>query len=85
MDDLHDFGNSQNGSDDADVLRVLAGQEDPVSGEFLARVRRSIHRRTSVAQFSVFGWKMPGVALLELLRIAGHVSKSFGKEKTPWK
>lgn len=74
----------QNESDD-ELRPLLADVEDPVPEEFLERVRRSIHRRTTVAQISAFSWRMPGTILAELVRVISFLPRSFSKDETRWK
>jgi hypothetical protein len=68
------FGNS-NGRDDelddlGDPIVALTDfeREDPSSG-FLARVRRSIQRRTTVAQLTSFSWSAPFLILREFWQV----------------
>jgi len=64
-------------------VEVLADAEMPVYGEFIGRVRRSIHRRTTVSQFASYSWHVPKAILLEMASMFGHILKaSAGKKES---
>ncbi len=86
MPDQPDNANPSTSDEETDGLRqLLVDIEDPASDEFVGRVRRSIHRRTTVAQLTSFGWRMPGSVLAELLRVLRYLPESFGKGPDRWK
>jgi|GEM_PF-728872 len=56
---------------------LLVDQEYEVSDEFLERVRAKIERRTTVAQFSSFSWRVTGMVFVELFRFIGFVPQAI--------
>ncbi|QOY90753.1 hypothetical protein [Paludibaculum fermentans] len=62
-------------------IQALRDQEMETSPAFTAKVRRSIHRRTTAAQVAGYSWHLPKVTLLEMARLLGYVVKTAGKDK----
>jgi hypothetical protein len=80
-----DAGNA-GGPDDPDggtdePIGALREQEYETSPDFMLRVRRRIHRRSSVAQLASFSWSLPKVILVELANVLGHVLGRIGAKK----
>ncbi len=69
------------GQDTGQPILELREQEMETSPAFTAKVRRSIHRRTTAAQVAGYSWHLPKVTLLEMARLLGHVVKTAGKDK----
>jgi hypothetical protein len=46
-------------------VEALAGFVEDAPPELVGRVRRSIHRRTTVSQVAAFSWTMPFLVFLE--------------------
>ncbi|MGJ5816114.1 hypothetical protein [Paludibaculum fermentans] len=63
------------------AILALRDQELETSPAFVAKVRRSIHRRTTAAQVAGYSWHLPKVTLLEMARLLGHVVKTVSKDK----
>ncbi len=59
-------------------LRELARETSP---EFLSRVRRKIHRRSSISNVASFSWELPKMILLEMMELAGHVFMATASNK----
>jgi hypothetical protein len=59
--------------DDERPIRGLADLETNVSPDLPAKVRRSIQRRTTAAQFAHFSWSFPGVILMEFITLLVHL------------
>jgi hypothetical protein len=77
-------GNPANTSGDADMgapIRVLIDQEVEPSPHFVAKVRRTIYRRTTASQFAAYSWHLPKMVLLEMVSLVGHLIKALGSSK----
>ena len=62
---------------------ALLDLEQATSPDFMTRVRRRIFRRTAVSQVASYSWNLPGVILLEMASVLGHLIKVFGTAKEP--
>ena len=51
--------------DPGEPIEGLVGFEHDASVDFLSRVRRAIHRRTTVAQVASFTWNVPFLVFIE--------------------
>ena len=58
---------------DDEPLRVLREQERETSPDFVAKVRRRIQRRATVAQVASYSWHLPGVVLVEMAGLVKHL------------
>lgn len=66
---------------DTDRLHGLEELESPVSGGFLAFIRRKIFRRTAGAQLAHFSYALPLAIFVECLSIIVHLfSVADGKK-----
>ncbi len=59
----------------------LADQEFQPSPDFLARVRRSIHRRTAVSHLTSYSWSLPKIVLTEMGGLLRHLFLVLGGKK----
>jgi len=64
---------------------ILANEISEVSDEFLDHVRAKIHRRTAAAQISSFSWRVPGMVLLELIRVLGFMPQTLRGGGDRWR
>ena len=62
-------------------IGLLRDVEAEPSTHFLQRVRRKIHRRSTVSQLVAYSWHLPGTVLLELAGVLSHMGKALGREK----
>lgn len=62
-------------------VRILAEQEQDTSDEFVARVKRSIHRRTVAAQCTSLAWHLPKVVMVEMAGVVRHLLSEAGGKK----
>ena len=67
--------------DPGQPIKVLADAGFTPASDFIGRIRRKIQRRTTVSQLASYSWKMPGMILLELLSMFGHILKTTGNNK----
>ncbi|MBL8176221.1 MAG: hypothetical protein JNK48_16200 [Bryobacterales bacterium] len=72
-----------NHDDAGEPIELLQGQQHEASAEFLARVRKKIHRRAAASQVATFSWHMPRAALLGMAELLGHVAQSLTGRKEP--
>lgn len=73
--------NTGSGSPGDDPIRVLADQESETSAEFVAAVRRRIHRRMTASQFAAFSWHLPKAVLAEMGGLLRHLFTTVGGRK----
>lgn len=59
----------------------LTEVEQEVSAEFVNKVRRRIHRRTTANQCLSLTWYLPKVVLVELAGVINHVFGALGGNK----
>lgn len=84
-DDRDDTKNDEGMEDSGELTALLTRQEEPGSDDFLPRLRRKIHRRSTGTQLATFSWELPKSVLLEL----AHLIKELffivgsGKENKP--
>ena len=72
----------RNPTGDDDPIELLRAQTYEPSGEFLQRIRRKIHRRTTTSQLASFTWHLPGTILIEIAGLLRHfVSTASGGRK----
>ena len=64
-------------------IRILRDQEYEPSTDFIARVRRRIHRRTATSQVASYSWHMPKMILIEMISVIEHLLQAFGTSKEP--
>lgn len=62
-------------------IRALRRQTSETRPDFLSRVRSKIHRRTATKQLANYSWKLPKLALLEMVGVLGHVFTAFKSKK----
>ena len=67
--------------DDGEPIRELLDLERETSPGFLARVRRTIYRRTAVSHVATFSWHLPRVILVELVGMLGHILNALSARK----
>lgn len=81
MDETQD--NLPSGDSVGEPVAALATLEQDTSPQFVAIVRKKIHRRTTVSQFMGFSWNFPRMLLLELVRMLGEIlgSNPVGRER----
>jgi hypothetical protein len=67
MSDDNPNSESQGGRevDPGEPIEVLASLESEPSSNFLGRIRRAIHRRTSASQIASFSWNIPFLVFME--------------------
>ena len=63
-----------------DLLHSHQEEPDP---DFIAGVRRKIHRRAVTAQFATYSWQMPKLVLTEVASVFGHVIRTLASNKDP--
>ena len=64
-----------------DPIRLLAGQEDQASADFIPKLRRRIHRRATSSQVVAFCWELPQIVLFEMVHLAVEVAAAVGGKK----
>lgn len=62
-------------------IRGLTEQELEPSSAFMVRVRRRIHRRSTVSQLASFSWGLPKAIVTEMAGIIRHLFLSLGGGK----
>lgn len=62
---------------------LLRSQEEEPDPEFIAGVRRKIHRRAVTAQFATYSWQMPKTVLTEVASVFGHIIRTLASNKDP--
>jgi len=62
-------------------IRGLAEQELEPSPAFMVRVRRRIHRRSTVSQLASFSWALPKATITEMAGIIRHLFVALGGGK----
>jgi len=75
---------SHDPADDDAPIELLRTQTHEPSGEFLQRIRRTIHRRTATSQLASFTWHLPGTILIEIAGLLRHfvsTASGGGKDK----
>jgi hypothetical protein len=70
-----------NDVDDAMPLPPLRDLEQEPAVDFVACVRRRIHRRKSHCDLAAFSWHLPKLILTELAGILGHTLNALGDRK----
>jgi len=71
-----------NSSPDVDApVNELREIEQEVSPEFINKVRRKIHRRTTTNQLVSLSWHLPKVVLLEMAGVLRHFLDTVGGKK----
>lgn len=61
--------------------RELLEQERETSPDFVAKVRRRIHRRLTAAELAAFSWQLPKAVFLEMADMLRHLFVSAGGDK----
>ncbi|MCC6589544.1 MAG: hypothetical protein IT168_22800 [Bryobacterales bacterium] len=62
-------------------IDLLHSQEEEPGADFIAGVRRKIHRRAVTAQFAAYSWQMPKLVLTEVASVFGHVVRTLASYK----
>lgn len=62
-------------------IRGLADQELQPSSAFIEKVRRRIHRRSTVSHLASFSWGVPKLMITELAGIIRHLFIALGGGK----
>jgi hypothetical protein len=71
-----------NGPGDPEApVNELRDMEQEVSPEFINKVRRKIHRRTTTNQFVSLSWHLPKVVLVEMAGVFKHILDALGGKK----
>jgi hypothetical protein len=74
-------GNGGVGQDQGQPIAMLKEAAMAPSSDFIGRVRRKIHRRTTASQLASYSWHMPKVVLLEMANLFGHIVKASVAKK----
>lgn len=69
--------------DAGEPVEILREFREDVRAEFVAGVRRKIHRTATVAQLADYSWSMPGKILLELIQMLRQLLGAAGQAKGP--
>lgn len=72
-------GVPESGPDPGEPIRALPGQERDTSPDFIDRIRRRIYRRATASQVASYSWNLPGLVLLEMLGLFGHLLRASGR------
>jgi hypothetical protein len=75
---------SQEPAGDDEPIELLRAQTYEPSGDFLNRIRRTIHRRSATSQLAAFTWHLPGTILIEIAGLLRHfvsTASGGGKDK----
>lgn len=62
-------------------IDLLRSQEEEPDPDFIAGIRRKIHRRAVTAQFATYSWQMPKLVLTEVASVFGYVIRSLASNK----
>ncbi len=72
---------STDDQDPGQPIAILKEAAIAPSTDFIGRVRRKIHRRTTASQLATYSWHMPKVVLLEMVGVFGHIVKMSATKK----
>ena len=79
--DRDDRGEGPDPEEMGQPIEILIEQERAASPDFVAKVRRTIYRRTVASQAASFSWYLPKVVLQEMAGILRHLLESVGGRK----
>lgn len=75
---MNSAGGDHNDIDPGQPIRILREQDWETTSSFMGRVRSRIFRRTAASQLASFSWKVPQIALFEMVGVLGHLFSAFG-------
>jgi hypothetical protein len=67
--------------DSGPPVNELRDLERDVSPDFMNKVRRKIHRRTTVNQFAGLSWHLPKIVLVEMAGVLTHLFGAISGKK----
>jgi hypothetical protein len=59
--------------DNGPPVNELRDVEKEVSPDFMSKVARKIHRRTTANQFAALSWHLPKIVLVEMANVLTHL------------
>ena len=76
-----DGGSEQERARHEEPIAVFAKQEEHAPADFIAKLRRRIHRRAASSQVVALFWELPGAVLIEMAKLLGELVGAVGGRK----